>query len=163
MITQERLKELLRYDKETGQFYWRVRSNSKVEAGCQAGTVAKEGHIVISIDSKKYYAHRLVWLYCYGHFPSEQIDHINHNKIDNRLFNLREVSHLENDRNHPKQRNNTSGVTGVCWDKHANKWIAQIQVNGKMNHLGLFSNFNEAVKVRKEAELKYGFHENHGK
>ena len=117
----------------------------------------------VMIDSVVYQAHQLAWFYHYGYFPKGQIDHINHNKSDNRICNLREVSEKDNHKNRPKQVNNTSGCTGVSWYKLTNKWIAHIQVNKKHITLGYFNTFTEAVRTRKEAEVKYGFYKNHGR
>ena len=161
-ITQERLKELLEYNKNTGIFYWRINKQSR-KAGTVAGHINKYGYVRIMLDKRQYQAHRLAWLYCYGSFPVEQIDHINHNKSDNRICNLREASEVDNHKNRPKQLNNTSGCTGVSWYKPTSKWGAYIQVNGKSITLGYFSSFTEAVKARKEAEIKYGFSKRHGK
>ena len=83
------------------------------------------------------------------------VDHINHNELDNRKFNLRVCTKQQNDMNKRKQPNNTSGITGVTWDKSNNKWMAQIQVNGKNIKLGRFKNKEDAIEARKQAEIKY--------
>lgn len=89
-------------------------------------------------------------------FPnSKVIDHINHRKFDNRKHNLRECTYSNNNMNRGLHSNNTSGVTGVSWNKNIEKWCATIRINGKQKHLGSFKNFEDAVKIRKEAEEKY--------
>jgi hypothetical protein len=97
-----------------------------------------------------------------GSIPDE-VDHINHNRTDNRWNNLRAVTSKSNSRNQSKSIKNKSGVTGVHWDNLRNRWIAQIHIDYKTVHLGTFVEFHEAVNARKNAEVLYGFHENHGK
>lgn len=92
----------------------------------------------------------------------KEIDHINHNRSDNRLNNLREVTHVENGHNISKKTNNTTGYTGVVYHKATGKWLAQIMINGKNKYLGLFSTIEEAVEKRKEAEKDFNFYANHG-
>ena len=153
MITQEELQAVLDYDEDTGIF---------TKNGRKVGGSDKDGYITIGIKYKVYKAHRLAWLYFNGSFPLNNIDHINHIRSDNRIINLREVSNTENHHNRGKHKLNTSGHVGVTWDKWHNKWKAQIHFNGKHIHLGYFSSKEEAIKARKEAEVKYNFHPNHG-
>ena len=98
-MTQEYLKSLLDYNPETGKFIWKVSKNNRVKSGSEAGTIQSSGHRSILIDKKDYLAHRLAWLWYYGRWPEDQIDHINHNPDDNRIENLREVSNQENGKN----------------------------------------------------------------
>lgn len=134
-----------------------------VSVGSIAGTVNAGGYIQLKVNGRFYYAHRIIWEMHNGQIPDDmEIDHINHNKADNRIENLRLVRHETNTKNAPKYKNNTSGVTGVSWYKRDKKWLAQIMVDGNYIRLGLFDNFEAAVAVRKEAELRYGFHKNHG-
>lgn len=135
MLTQERLKELLDYNPETGVFVWRVSKGTR-KAGRVAGAVNITGYVDIAIDGKKHRAHRLAWLYTYGCWPNKDIDHINRIRTDNRIENLRDTD--KNEWNRDKQVNNTSGYTGVSWHKWTKKWIAKIKVYGKNTHLGLF-------------------------
>lgn len=104
MLTQKRLKKLLYYDKDTGFFIWKkdifnLNKYNIVRQGDIAGSINKQGYITISINGKRYSAHRLAWLYTYGHFPKQEIDHINRIRNDNRLYNLRDVSHKVNTEN----------------------------------------------------------------
>jgi hypothetical protein len=160
MLTQELLKEVLNYDSETGEFFWRTQ-RSQQRIGDKAGTKKKSGYIQIRFNKKSYYAHRLAWLYTHGEWP-DNIDHINHDRADNRLCNLRSVSLTENCRNLALRAKNTSGVNGVFFNKRHNKWHATIQMKKRMVHLGLFDNLDDAAKARQNADIKYGFHENHG-
>lgn len=107
-------------------------------------TYGKENHKMIQM-------HRLVM----GFPKNKDVDHINHNTRDNRKINLRDCLHRDNQKNIKVSSSNTSGVTGVHWDKSRNKWLSQIQVNGKYIYLGRYDNFEDAVKARKEAEEKY--------
>ena len=107
-------------------------------------------------------AHRLAWMYVYGEWP-EYIDHIDGNGLNNRISNLRSVSKEESAKNKPLQLNNNSGCSGVRFYKPLGRWLARINVNGKRVHLGYFDLIEDAVKVRKEAEKKHGYHPNHGR
>lgn len=160
MITQKELKKVLKYSKTTGVFSWKIARGGN-NIGDKAGTL-KDGYIRIRINNKNYYAHRLVWLYVYGEHPLHHIDHKNHNKNDNRFKNLREVTHKENHKNQSIPKHNTSGIVGVVWHKIAKKWNANIRIDKKLIHLGTFANKKDAIKARKDAEIKYGFHKNHG-
>ncbi len=95
--------------------------------------------------------------------PSGEIDHINGDRTDNRICNLRDVTSAGNSCNRRRQDRNTSGVTGVAWDKRASRWQARIGLNGKQKYLGYFDSLDEAVAARKAAELELGFHPNHGR
>ena len=159
-MLQSYLKEILSYDKKTGIFRWKI-DRSKVKANSVAGCVGTGGYIQIKVNYKLYKAHRLAWLYVHGEFPKEQIDHINHNRKDNRLSNLRVVSNVENHRNIRMLKNNTSGVSGVYWSDTMKKWHARIRVYGKQKNLGFFSDLDEAKKAREVAKAKYKFHPNH--
>jgi|15BtaG_2_1085339.scaffolds.fasta_scaffold00099_15 hypothetical protein len=161
MITQDTVEKLLRYNAVTGEFHWKKSSGSK-SAGSVASHVGKLGYVQIRIDGVLYYAHRLAWLVSHGCFPTAQIDHINHNRSDNRLCNLREVSHAENQRNKGMNSRNKSGVTGVFWDFVNNKWKAQIKFEGKVVNLGRFSAKTDAIAARTAAEAKANYHPNHG-
>jgi hypothetical protein len=155
MITIERFDEVMTYNAEDGCFKW-IKTNKT------AGSIKQHGYREIQIDKKSYLAHRLAWFFYYGHFPDKEIDHINHNKLDNRMENLREVDRKENNKNKTIQKNNTSGVQGVIKCSKTKKWLARIKVDGKPMHLGVFANKENAIAIRKEAEVKYGFHVNHG-
>ena len=174
-LTAEIARELLHYEPETGKLYWKERGpeyfkdarsmnswNAKYANKAALSYKDRNGYMVGAIFGRLFRAHRVIYLIAYGEFPSKETDHINGDRSDNRLANLREVSESENRRNRGKYSNNTSGVTGVYWKKGANKWSAYIRTKGKPHHLGYFSFFEEAVKARKQAEIEHGFHPNHG-
>lgn len=161
MPTQEELKSLLNYDDKTGVFTWR-KSNGPVKSGSTAGYVNEKGYILIGIKGKSYRAHRLAWLYFYGEMPSDDIDHINHDKLDNKISNLRVVSNQENHRNVKMSVANKSGYNGVSFCNNRNKWIARISDGTKYLNLGYFVNKMDAVAARKSKEKELGYHPNHG-
>ena len=162
IITQKRLKEALHYDPCAGIFINKITRGPRAIKGSVAGWVGTNGYIIINIDGLRYKSHRLAWLYITGKWPDNEIDHINHIVSDNRFINLRSATRAENNRNMPIQKNNTSGFTGVVWHKQANKWQAQISINRKNKSLGLFDIINDAIEAREKANIKYGFHHNHG-
>ncbi len=161
MLSRERLQELLAYDPETGIFTWRT-ARPGVAAGSIAGSRRKDGYLRIGIDGKTYRSHRLAFLYMTGSFPSNQVDHIDHCKTNNRWCNLREVTSQENSRNIKRFKNNISGVTGVCWSREKKKWRSFIADSRRWIHLGYFKCLDDAKKARVRAEARYGFHKNHG-
>jgi len=179
-LTQNDVRELINYDPETGKCYWRTRDVKWFKdgkftaphsanmwnaqwAGTEITRKTNKGHYNCSLFYQRIMVHHLIWMYMIGEWPKEQIDHINGIPNDNRWCNLREVTSAENQKNMKRPVNNTSGSIGVVRNKAANKWQANIGVNGKSVYLGLFEKFEDAVAARKAAEIKYGFHENHGR
>lgn len=163
-LTQELLKEQVSYDPKTGEFTRLVRSSNSVNVGDKAGCLNKiTGYVEFSVFGTLHKAHRLAWLYVHGHFPPEQIDHINHDKADNRIDNLRLCTAATNSQNQTMYKNNSSGVTGVWRDTERKNWMVYISVRGKRITLGRREDINDAIALRKAAEKKYGFHRNHGK
>jgi hypothetical protein len=151
-LTQQRLKELLSYDHETGLFTWRV-SKGTAKKGSIAGYKHLDGYIQIMIDNKNYLAHRLAWIYVYGSLPEKDLDHINEIKDNNRICNLRLATRQENNHNISKPRiHNISGFRGVCWCKCAKKWKSQIGINGKKKYLGIFNTAEEAYEAYLKAK-----------
>jgi len=158
--TQADLHRLFRYDGR--QLWWRERPSSRVDMGRPAGWIDGDGYRVITVNGKRHKAHRLIFLFVHGRWPKYEIDHINHDRDDNRIENLREATRPENARNQSIFKTNTSGYIGVSWHKRRERWHARIRVNGKLVFLGSFTCKEEAAQARKEAERKYGFHPNHG-
>lgn len=174
------LKQLLRYEPETGKLFWKPRTpdmfrNGKHSAehtcakwnarnaGKEAFAYVRNGYKYGVIYRVKYQAHRVIWFMVTGSWPDGQIDHINGNRADNRFENFRCVSHAENGRNQRLPSNNTSGVVGVVWSRNAGKWQAKIMRDGVTKHLGYFENFDDAVRARLKANEQFDFHQNHGK
>jgi excinuclease UvrABC ATPase subunit len=152
MLTQERLKELLHYDEETGVFTWLNSPRNNVPSGSIAGTIDKKGYVRILYSKKLYLAHRLAWLYVHGNFPKNDIDHINGNPTDNRICNLRPVTRKQNMENKKIYKTNKSGYSGVTWHSRDKKWNVRIGHYGKRISLGYFDNLNDAIAVRIKAE-----------
>ena len=144
-ITKKRLKDVLSYNAETGIFTWNVNLRGKAaKIGFVAGTPSIRGSVHITVDGKKYLAHRLVWLYIYGEFPDDMLDHIDGNPLNNKITNLRECNNTQNGRNRLAQNNNTSGFKGVSWHKTRGKWRASITLHGKHHHIGHFDSAEKA-------------------
>ena len=172
--TQEYLNECFRYDQKTGYLFWKFRPRSHFNtlhtmnavngrfANAISGSPDTCGYIMVTVNGKKRLAHRLIWCLITGAYPPNQIDHINHNPADNRIINLRLATGEENQRNQSLNCKNTSGFTGVTWNKAGQKWKAQFRINGECIFLGYFTDKSEAIKSREKANIKYGFHPNHG-
>jgi len=145
-ITPQRLREVLDYNPETGVFTWLVnRKGNGARIGKLATAKNKSGYGVIAIDHVRYRAHRLAWLYVHGSWPSNFVDHINGDRADNRIVNLREATNAENLQNMRKARRDSShGFLGVTRHSVNDSWVAQICAAGKRFHLGSFKTVEEA-------------------
>ena len=157
----EKARELLDYNPKTGIFTWAISRSSRAIKGGVAGRISNRGYrqIGISIKSKEKVisAHRLAYFICNNKLPNEAVDHINGDKLDNRIINLRSCTLQQNQFNRGCQSNSTSGFKGVSWYKRAKKWQSQIQKNGKGIHLGYFSTPKEASDVyQAKARELYG-------
>lgn len=175
-IDPELLRRLLRYDPETGKLFWlerdlslftsigRGRAWNAQYAGREALTSPDgAGYLQGNIFERRYRAHRVAWAVFHGVWPTNQIDHINGNRADNKIVNLRDVPPLLNLRNSKRPTHNRSGVSGVAWDATRGKWHAYIGVGGKTVSLGRFIEFSSAKAARLAAERDHDFHPNHGR
>lgn len=176
-ITQELLHLLIDYDPETGVVVWKPRLPDFFEhktkhgnpckawntqhAGKQIGSLNSLGYLVCRLFNKKFGVHRLIWIYMTGQIP-KIIDHINGIRSDNRFINLRNTTTSGNGKNRVINSNNISGYMGISLTA-SQKWQAVIKVNGKLIILGTFDTKKLAVAARKAAEIKFGFHSNHGR
>lgn len=151
-LTAEELRSLLFYDAETGEFAWK-QARRGVMVGAKAGTACAHGYVEVMINQNRHYAHRLAWLYVTGHWPQEEIDHINRVKSDNRLVNLRSVTRIQNSENRPKNSNNTSGFKGVYLHKPSGRWRAEIQRNHKRRAIGYFETPEDASAAYEKADI----------
>jgi hypothetical protein len=154
MLTQERLKELLNYDSATGIFTWKIKT-VKTNIGEIAGSITHNGYIRIGVDYRDYLAHQLAWLFHYGEFPKITIDHIDRKTSNNKISNLRIITKSENMANANIRIDNKSGHKGVRFNKKDNKWRSKISKEGKEIYLGSFSNIEDAIAVRKKAEIDF--------
>lgn len=167
-------EEVLTYDPATGELRWKPRPadwftkaseakrwNARY-AGQIAGTLDSKGHRQIRLNGRLEMAHRIAWRMSTGEWPKDEIDHEKGNGDDNRLGNLREVSHSRNCRNQKLRNTNTSGTMGVHQTKRG-RWVARIGTDAGRKHLGVFDTKEEAVAARRAAERKHEYHQNHGR
>ena len=175
MLTKELVRDYFNYDNHSGLLYWKdnvplkhfqdkrgqTRHNNMF-GNKEAGSVTRQGYKRVQLQGKPYAVHRLIWLWVYGKLPEDQIDHIDGNKINNRIGNLRDVDNITNAQNQKRPKNNTSGHIGVSKTKYG-KWKVAISVDGKQIHLGNFEDFDEACNIRKGAEIMCKYHKNHGR
>ena len=164
------------YDPKTGVMTWKpkplaikdaLRWNARY-ANKECGTNDDHGYrrILFRFERGRTFkirTHRLAWFIIHGEPPKGEIDHINQDKLDNRISNLRDVCRSKNQRNGTRKCNNTSGVTGVTWHKQRQKWCAQVSVNGKHNHVGLFENIADAESAVSAFRAANGFTATHGR
>lgn len=176
-ITADTVRELLHYDAASGEFMWRTRDvrwftpNSRRTAesecvrwnksfsGSSAGSLNGRGYVQIGLLGRRYYAHRIAWLYVTGEWPKDDIDHLNGDKTDNRFVNFRSVVDADNCKNRGIRADNKSGFTGVF--RQNNKWKAQIRIGGKSVHLGYFQTPEAAHSAYVEASKGNGFTDRH--
>jgi hypothetical protein len=154
-MNQEYLKSLFTYDRETGDFRWKVARGRNVKVGQLAGGFNGHGYFVVKIDGKSHLVHRLIWLYETGEMPVNCIDHINRIRDDNRFCNLRDVSYSDNCQNIGVPKHNTSGHIGVSWYKRDECWNVYIKVDKKNKWLGRYKLIDDAIKARKNGEAAY--------
>lgn len=157
------LKSVLSYDKISGLFHWSKTMSRRCKKGSVAGWTSYAGYNEIRVGDLIYKAHRLAVAFSFNEEPIGEVDHIDGDRLNNSLLNLRMVTRQENQRNSTIRTDNQSGFCGVYWDKDREKWRAGIRVDNKTIYLGIFNKKDDAIKARKEANLKYGFHANHGK
>ena len=138
MISRTELFRLLRYEPDTGFFFWRVYRSRGAYAGDKAGTISAHGYVIINIRKKLYRAHRLAWFYVNGRWPDADLDHINGVRTDNRWANLRQATRSQNNGNSVAKSTNTSGYKGVYFRKDRDRWSASISLGNKTKNLGVF-------------------------
>ncbi len=160
-ITKEFLLKKFRYEPVTGQLI-RIENSGTAKAGDVAGTQHSSGYIQVSVKSRSFKAHRLIWMMIYGKWPDCKTDHINGVRNDNRLDNLREASDALNMKNKKCYSNNKTGLPGVQFCR--GKWHVNIKSSpSRQVHIGCFDSFIEAACARKSAENVFGYHINHGR
>jgi hypothetical protein len=169
----ETLRKLLRYDPDTGELHWNARTpemfvrakivrpevicarwNSRL-ADKRADSISGNGYRQVNACGRCMIAHRVVWALHYGSWPTQTIDHLNGDRGDNRIANLRDCSMSTNAKNMPVRRDNSSGIAGVR--RIRSGWVALITADKKHTHLGVFKDKFDAVLARLIAEKKHGF------
>lgn len=154
LIDYKYLHKFLEYNEKTGIFIWKKSRGGSAIKGNIAG-YNREGYIIINLQKKNYSAHRLAWLYTYGEWPEQYIDHIDRNKSNNAISNLRDVSPSENMQNMSNISNNSTGYTGVYYDKSRNKYVVQVKIDKKTKTIGRYVTLDEAILIRAEYVKKY--------
>lgn len=178
-LTQDLLHEIFSYDAETGVLSHKDRPRWMFKNGYNNGETSWKtwntqnagkavsdsgsgGYLRVSINGKRYLAHRLIWVMVHGEWP-EEIDHVNGSRADNRLCNLRAVNRQENLRNLARRSDNTSGYTGVSYSKRDGVFIAYITIDGRAKVIGRYATAEQAAEARAKAQDEAGFHPNHGR
>lgn len=173
VITRELLLDLLLIYPAIGVMVWKKRSRQYFKtdaamnrwnaryAGQHAGGLVGRGYIELGLFNKKFKAHQIIWFVVNGYW-AKMLDHIDHDRTNNKIGNLRECTVAENNRNMSVSSRNTSGHVGVSWSEARQKWRARIRVDSKDKHLGYFENIQDAVNARVAANKKHNFHPNHG-
>lgn len=177
-ITPGVIREFLDYNPETGSLTWKHRDvkwfcenrpdwssrkwNTRYAGKPAFNSKASNGYFFGWIHKHAFGAHRVAFAHFHGEWPPCEVDHIDGNRRNNAIVNLRSVDRVTNRRNMRLHKRNTSGVCGVSWNKHQQKWVAHCGFLGVANHLGTFDSFEGAVAARKAKEAELGFHENHG-
>lgn len=151
-LTFDEVNAVLRY--EDGRLYWRATLSGRAMVGGRAGCLNHDGYRRVQIRLQRVGEHRLVWLLNTGRWPPNDIDHLNCDRSDNRIENLREATRSQNMMNTGKPKKNTSGYKGVHWRKDCQKWESYIKANGKKHHLGFFDDAETAGYARQSATLK---------
>lgn len=176
MIEPDYLRQVLSYNPDTGTLTWLPRPVEAFTGGYhsaqtnaakwnaryadrEAFTATAKGYRKGTVSAKTLLAQRVAWAVFYGRWPEGEIDHINGDRADNRIQNLREVAHVQNQRNLKTPVTNTSGHVGVDWLPGMKRWRVRISER----HVGHFKTFDEAVAARRDAERDHGYHENHGR
>ena len=142
------------FEYRDGALYWRIKPSRRDPAGMKAGYTSPVGYVAVNYKRKRYYAHRLVYFMHHGFFPSE-VDHIDGNKQNNAIENLRACTHSQNGQNKPAQSNNRSGVKNVCWSPQRKKWVVYLKVDNKNTNFGGYEDLELAELVALEARHKY--------
>ena len=160
ILTAAQVRALLDYNPETGELTWlpRPKTPGSNRAVGQATYICRQGYVKVNINGRLYRGHRLAWVHYYGEWPESNLDHINRDRADNRIKNLRLATPAENMQNQSLRCDNKSGHKGVFWHKAISKWWAYINVGHKRHTIGYFSDLQEAVTARRQAENQLHTH-----
>lgn len=145
-ISQEELKRVVSYDPDTGEFRW-LKSGKPGLNGFIAGTKRPDGYSQICIKQELYLAHRLAWVYIHGVWPKQKIDHIDRDRGNTRIKNLREVTDSENGRNTIDNKERQSSTIRVCWNEHKNNWEILVNFGSGKRIVWSFDSEEEAIQA----------------
>lgn len=163
MLTFEEVSRLLAYEPETGILRWVKSPNSRIKVSSKAGSKSGFGYVKLKINRKEYFAHRIAWLLHYGHWPSGQIDHIDNDRANNAIANLRVCTASQNQRNQKIRRSNSSGIKGVYWDANLGKWKVQVRGDGRIQYGGHYTSISDAECAARDLRIRlHGDYTNHG-
>jgi hypothetical protein len=152
ILTQSHLKSI--FDYKNGEFYWKIIPNRKIRINSKAGSISTNGYKYTKINNKIYSIHRLIYIWHHGYCPKE-IDHIDCNRLNNRIENLREATRFQNGANQKTRKTNSSGYKNIHWSKKAKKWQVTMRIDGNMKYFGIFDDIELAELVATEARNKY--------
>ena len=154
MVNLAYVKSQLDYSYETGKFTWKVDGKGR-KRGHEAGCLSNQtGYVLIGLKGRLYLAHRLAWWHFYEEEPGRYLDHIDRNRSNNSIINLRQVTHQQNMANSTARSTSSSGIKGVSWCSSTKKWRATITVDGKQRSLGRHKNLDDAAKAYADASIK---------
>lgn len=153
-LAADYVRSILGYNPETGDLVWKVAKGRRVRSGDVAGHLNGNGYVYVRVDGAHYLSHRLVWLIHYDRWPKDQIDHINGDRADNRVENLREATNAENHQNKSSCANSSSSFVGVHWEPRCGTWQAQITLGGKQKYLGSFHSEEAAAAAYAKAKAE---------
>ena len=160
MITQDQVKDLFEYRK--GKLYWKIIPARNIKASGIAGSLNFGGYLQTTIKNKLYLNHRIIFLMFHGYLP-KVLDHIDGNRLNNQIENLREATAAQNQHNSKKPITNTSGVKCVFWHKQTKKWQVKLKTNGVSKSFGLYNDIKVAKFIAETMRYKYhGAFANHG-
>lgn len=168
VISINDLRKIVRHDPKAGKIYWLDRDDCPPNVRARIANreafinVSNNGYKRGAVRGKFFLAHRVMWALEFGYWP-EEVDHINGVRHDNRIDNLRAVTRAQNGKNLALQARSKSGRIGVTWYIQYQKWAAAIVVDKVRVHLGYFDTIDKAAAARSNAEIKFGFHQNHGR
>ena len=155
------INESLRYCADSGKVFWVKSSGPCARIGFEAGYLNPDGYRRVTFNGRMFMTHRVVWLLIHNEWPDGEIDHIDGNRANNRIENLRVVTQSQNLRNKKSKKGSTSGNNGVHFDARCKKWRVQIRMNGTVHHLGLFESKESAVLTAQAFYRSNGFTELH--
>lgn len=164
-LTQEILREYLAYNETTGMLTWSKKPNTKCNVNCRAGSFNKNtGYRNITLFGKGYPEHHVIWCWYHGYWPKHQIDHEDHNRTNNAIANLREVTVAQNARNRTRRIGTTVEEAGIWFCRKRKRYVAEITMNGKKVYQKTWKaeHIETAIQERKTKLIELGFHENHG-